>query len=87
MSKSLRFSDIIYLQKLLPEPDNLSSTIPEYTLTTDAEDDTSFKRRPFATMTLLSSKCFGSTLLDEESEGGGKLMLDGVFRMELSSYV
>ena len=50
---------------------------------TDAEDDTSFNRRPFATMTLLSNKRFGSPFLDEEGEGGGRLMLDSVFRMEL----
>ena len=34
-------------------------------------------------MTLLSSKRFGSPLLEEE--GGGKLVLDSVFRMELPS--
>jgi hypothetical protein len=36
-------------------------------------------------MTLLSRKRFGSPLLAEEGEGGGKLMLDSVFRMELPS--
>ncbi|KAG8902468.1 hypothetical protein FRC00_006682 [Tulasnella sp. 408] len=54
-------------------------------LTTDAEDDTSFNGLPFATMTLLSSKRFGSPLLAEEGEGGSKLMLDSVFRTELPS--
>src|SRR6266436_7863812 len=49
-------------------------------LTTNTEDDTSYK-----TMMLLSSKHFGSLLLNEEGEGGGKLMLDSVFCMELPS--
>ena len=47
---------------------------------TNAEDDTSYK-----TMTLLSSKHFGSPLLDKEGKGGGKLMLNSVFHMELPS--
>jgi len=47
---------------------------------TNTEDNTSYK-----TMTLLSSKCFGSLLLNEEGKGGGKLMLNSVFRMELPS--
>ena len=34
---------------------------------------------------MLSNKRFGSPLLDEEGEGGGKLMLGSVFRMELPS--
>ena len=86
--KGPKFSDIIHLQEvtssarqsLLDDPRVRSGF-----LTTDAEDDTSFKGLPFATMTLLSSKRFGSPLLDEEGEGGGKLMLDSVFRMELPS--
>ncbi len=49
-------------------------------LMTNTEDDTSYK-----TMMLLSSKHFGSLLLNEEGEGGGKLMLDSVFCMELPS--
>src|SRR5260370_17636883 len=49
-------------------------------LMTNAEDDTSYK-----TMMLLSSKRFGSPLLDKEGKGGGKLMLDSVFCMELPS--
>ncbi|KAH8989235.1 Endonuclease/exonuclease/phosphatase [Lactarius akahatsu] len=49
------------------------------------EDDTSFKGLPFATMTFLSSQRFGSPLLAVEGEGGEKLMLDNVFRMELPS--
>ena len=47
---------------------------------TNTEDDTSYK-----TMMLLSSKHFGSPLLNEEGEGGGKLMLNSVFHMELPS--
>jgi tyrosyl-DNA phosphodiesterase 2 len=86
--KGPKFSDIIFLQEvtssvrqsLLNDPRVCSDF-----LTTDAEDDTSFKGAPFATMTLLSSKRFGSPLLAEEGEGGGKLMLDSVFRMELPS--
>src|SRR5260221_3274617 len=49
-------------------------------LMTNTEDDTSYK-----TMMLLSSKHFGSPLLNEEGEGGGKLMLNSVFHMELPS--
>src|SRR5258708_26905605 len=49
-------------------------------LMTNTEDDTSYK-----TMMLLSSKRFGSPLVDEEGKGGGELMLDSVFRMELPS--
>jgi len=86
--KGPKSSDIIHLQEvassvrqsLLDDP-----RVHSGFLTTDAEDDTSFKRLPFATMTLLSTKRFGSPLLNEEGEGGGKLMLDSVFRMELPS--
>jgi tyrosyl-DNA phosphodiesterase 2 len=86
--KGPKFSDIIHLQEvtssarqsLLDDPRVRSGF-----LTTDAEDDTSFKGLPFATMTLLSSKRFGSPLLDEEGDGGGKLMLDSVFRTEMHS--
>jgi len=67
--KGPKFPDIILLQEvastarqsLLSNPRVRSSF-----LTTDAEDDTSFKGVPFATMTLLSSKRFGSPLLAEE---------------------
>ena len=86
--KGPKFSDIIHLQEvtssvrqsLLDDPRVRSGF-----LTTDAEDDMSFKRVPFATMTLLSRKRFGSPLHDEEGEGGGKLMVDSVFRMGMSS--
>lgn len=86
--KGPKFSDVIFLQEvtsgarqsLLDDP-----RIRAGFLTTDAEDGTSFKGLPFATMTFLSSKRFGSPLLAEEGEGGGKLMLDSVFRMELPS--
>ena len=85
--KEPKSSDIIHLQEvassvrqsLLDDPRARSRF-----LTTDAEDDASFKRLPFTTMTLLSAKRFGSLLLDE-GEGGGKMMLDSVFRMELPS--
>ncbi|KAF5329253.1 hypothetical protein D9619_009377 [Psilocybe cf. subviscida] len=83
------FPDIIHLQEvtddirqsLLQDPRVRS----EY-LTTDAEDDMSFKGRPFATMTLLSNKRFGSPLgAADEDEGLGRkrLGLDNVFRMQL----
>ena len=86
--KGPKFSDIILLQEvtssarqsLLDDPRVRSGF-----LTTDAEDDTSFKGLPFATMTLLSSKRFGSPFLVEEGEEVGKLMLNSVFRMELPS--
>jgi len=86
--KGPKSPDIIHLQEvassarqsLLDDPRVRSGF-----LTTDAEDDTSFKRLPFATMTLLSSRRFGSPLLDEEGERGGMQMLDGVFRMGLPS--
>ncbi|KAG8734657.1 hypothetical protein FRC10_011553 [Ceratobasidium sp. 414] len=91
--KGPKFPDIILLQEvassvrqsLLSDPRVRSSF-----LTTDAEDDTSFKGVPFATMTLLSSKRFGSPLLAEggkkgEDEGGSRMVLDSVFRTELPS--
>ena len=87
--KGPKFPDIILLQEvkssvrqfLLSDPRVRSSF-----LTTDAEDDTSFKGVPFATMTLLSSKRFSPPLLsEEEGEVGSKLVLDSVFRTELPS--
>ncbi|KDR71445.1 hypothetical protein GALMADRAFT_102447 [Galerina marginata CBS 339.88] len=87
--------DIIFLQEvsfiarksILDNPRVRSSF-----LTSDAEDDTSFKGVPFrvATMTLLSRKRFGSPLLagrkeKGEGEGGSKMVLDSVFRKELPS--
>ncbi|KAK1234320.1 hypothetical protein PQX77_002478 [Marasmius sp. AFHP31] len=81
-------SDIIHLQEITSSVRRSlldDSRVRSGFLTTDAEDDTSFKGRPFATMTLLSRERFGSPFLDEEGERGGKLMLDSVFRMELPS--
>ena len=86
--KGPQFPDIILLQEvsssirqvLLGDPRIRSSF-----LTTDAEDDTSFKGVPFATMTLLSSKRFGSPLLAEEGGEGSKIVLDSVFRTQLTS--
>ena len=86
--KGPKFSDIIHLQEVTSRVRQSlldDARVRSGFLTTDAEDDTSFDRRPFATMTLLSSKRFGTPFLDEEAEGGGKLMLDSVFRMELLS--
>jgi len=58
-------------------------------LVTDAEDQTSFEGVPFATMTLLSSARFTSSL-DSQKEGdgierGGKLMFGRVSRVALPS--
>ncbi|KLO16956.1 hypothetical protein SCHPADRAFT_191910 [Schizopora paradoxa] len=95
--KAPKFPDIIFLQEvsssarrsLLENPRVRSSF-----LTTDAGDDSAFKGKPIATMTLLSSKRFRSPLLAEEEkvmingdakDGGSKLVLDSVFRQELPS--
>ncbi|KAF8338893.1 Endonuclease/exonuclease/phosphatase [Cantharellus anzutake] len=88
--KGPKFPDILLLQEvassvrksLLSDPRVRSSF-----LITDAEDDTSFKGVPFATMTLLSNKRFGSPLLakEEKGEGDSKIVLDSVFRTELPS--
>ena len=87
--KGPKFPDIIFLQEvsssirqvLLSDPRIRSSF-----LTTDAEDDTSFKGVPFAAMTLLSSKRFRSPLLAEDNrEGASKIVLDSVFRTQLTS--
>jgi len=58
-------------------------------LVSDAEDQTSFEGVPFATMTLLSSARFASSL-DSQKEGdgieeGGKLMFGRVSRVALPS--
>jgi len=56
---------------------------------TDAEDDASFSSVSFATMVLLSNKCFASDpdpqLGGEGVEERGKLTLESVFRMKLPS--
>ncbi|KAG6329936.1 hypothetical protein ID866_9154, partial [Astraeus odoratus] len=95
--KGPKFPDIIFLQEVRPTVRQSLLSNPRVRssfLTTDAEDDTSFKGVPFATMTLLSRKRFGSPLLAEEEgegegegkdEGGSKMVLDSVFRMELPS--
>ena len=90
--KGPRFPDIIFLQEVSPSVRRSLLSNPRVRssfLTTDAEDDTSFKGVPFATMTLLSSKRFGSPLLageeKGEGEGGSKMVLDSVFRKELPS--
>ena len=92
--KGPKFPDILLLQEVASSARKslLSNLrIRSSFLTTDAEDDTSFKDVPFATMTLLSSQRFGSPSLAEEEEGnhkgkgGSKMVLDSVFRMELPS--
>lgn len=87
--KGPKFLDIVFLQRvtssvresLLSDPRVQSSF-----LTTDAEDATSCADVPFASMTLLSSKRFGSpSFAQEEGQGGYKIALDSVFRMGLVS--
>ncbi|KAN0076940.1 Endonuclease/exonuclease/phosphatase [Tylopilus felleus] len=89
-----KLPDIVFLQEvassaresLLHHPGVRSSF-----LTTDAEDAASFTGVPFATMTLLSSRRFGSPLLAEEKgesekgKGSPKLVLDSVFRTAFPS--
>lgn len=86
-----RSSDIIFLQEvnldvrasILNDPRVRSAF-----LTTDAEDQTAFEGVPFATMTLLSSARFASSLDSQkegEIEGGEKLELGRVFRVTLPS--
>ncbi|KAF5330221.1 hypothetical protein D9611_010591 [Ephemerocybe angulata] len=91
--------DILLLQEVVsPVREFLlgDARIRSQFLTTDAEDETAFKGVPFATMTLLSNKHFGSSLLAEkkdrrddsrgDSEGGPiKMEIDSVFRMDLPS--
>ncbi|PPQ89205.1 hypothetical protein CVT25_001274 [Psilocybe cyanescens] len=74
-----------------PKPPGIKSGLAFGTLSsaTDAEDNTSFDDVPFATMTLLSNKCFASDSDPQEGgdgvEGGRKLMPESVFRMPLAS--
>ncbi|KAH8997848.1 Endonuclease/exonuclease/phosphatase [Lactarius hatsudake] len=85
-------SDIIFLQEVTP--DVRASLLDDARvraafLVTDAEDPTSFEKVPFATMTLLSSARFASSL-DSQKEGDGieareKLMLGRVSRVTLPS--
>ena len=84
--------DIIFLQEVTP--DVRASLLDDARvraafLVTDAEDQTSFEKVPFATMTLLSSARFAFSL-DSQKEGNGiegeeKFMFGRVFRMTLSS--
>jgi len=81
--------DIIFLQEVTP---NVRASllgdarVRAAFLVTDAEDQTSFENVPFATMTLLSSARFASSLQEGDgTEGGGKLMLGPVSRVTLPS--
>jgi tyrosyl-DNA phosphodiesterase 2 len=84
--------DIIFLQEVTP---NVRASLLDDArvraafLVTEAEDQTSFEEVPFATMTLLSSTRYASSLdLQKEGdviEGGEKLMFGRVFRMTLPS--
>ncbi|KAF5371395.1 hypothetical protein D9615_009676 [Tricholomella constricta] len=84
--------DIIFLQEVTP--DVRASLLDDARvraafLVTDAEDQTSFEKVPFATMTLLSSARFASGLNSHKEgdviEGGKKLMLGRVSRVTLPS--
>ncbi|KAI9438024.1 Endonuclease/exonuclease/phosphatase [Lactarius indigo] len=85
--------DIIFLQEVTPDVrasllDN--ARVRAAFLVTDAEDQTSFEKVPFATMTLLSSARFAPGLDSQEKEGngiegGGKPMLGRVSRVTLPS--
>ncbi|GJJ08218.1 hypothetical protein Clacol_002427 [Clathrus columnatus] len=93
-SKGPNFPDIIFLQEVASSVRQSllsNAKVRSSFLTTDAEDDTAFKKVPFATMTLLSNKRFGSSSFTEQDggkgkgEGGSKVVLDSVFRTELPS--
>ena len=90
ISKGPKAPDIIFFQEVMPRVREAllsNPTVRSDFLTTDAEDDTSFRKVPFTTMTLLSNRRFGSPLLAEgegaDTKGGRKVMLDSVFRAEL----
>jgi len=81
--------DIIFLQEVTP---NVRASllgdarVRAAFLVTDAEDQTSFENVPFATMTLLSSARFASSLQEGDGiEGGERLMLGPVSRVTLLS--
>jgi len=90
--KKLRAPDIIFLQEvrsdvcasLLGNP-----KVCEAFLMTDAHDSTSFEDKLFATMTLLSNKCFASSLDSpgegDRTQGEEKFMLRPVSHVELLS--
>ncbi|KDQ06647.1 hypothetical protein BOTBODRAFT_121205 [Botryobasidium botryosum FD-172 SS1] len=85
-------SDIIFLQEVTPDVRASllgDARVRAAFLTTDAEDQKSFEKVPFATMTLLSSARFASSLDSQKEghgiEGGGKLMFERVFRVALPS--
>jgi tyrosyl-DNA phosphodiesterase 2 len=84
--------DIIFLQEVTP--DVRASLLDDARvratfLATDTEDQTSFEKVPFATMTLLSSARFASGLHSQKEgdgiEGGEKSMLGRVSRVTLPS--
>lgn len=86
--KRPKFLDIIFLQGVTPSVRESLLSDPRVRsgfLATDGEDNTFCADVPFATMTLLSSKRFGAPSLAEEGQGGPKIVLDSVFRMELAS--
>ena len=84
-------SDVIFLQEVNLDVRSSILNDPRVRsafLTTDAEDQTAFEGVPFATMTLLSSARFASSLdsqMEGETEGGEKFELGRVFRVTLPS--
>ncbi|KAH9059838.1 Endonuclease/exonuclease/phosphatase [Lactarius vividus] len=87
-----KYPDIIFLQEVTPDvhASLLDDTrVRAAFLTTDAEDPTSSEKLSFATMTLLSSVRFASSLDSQkegdEIEGGERLMLGRVSRVTLPS--
>ncbi|KAI0281953.1 Endonuclease/exonuclease/phosphatase [Russula aff. rugulosa BPL654] len=84
--------DIIFLQEVTSDVRTSilgNPKVREAFLVTDAEDQTSFERVPFANMTLLSSKRFAFDLELQKEEDGvervAKFMLGPVSRVKLPS--
>ncbi|KAF9047873.1 Endonuclease/exonuclease/phosphatase [Panaeolus papilionaceus] len=78
--------DIIHLQEVAPSARHFllnDTRIRATFLTTDAEDDTAFRGVPFATMTLLSKKRFGSHKSEEGHDT--RIPIDSVFRTSFPS--
>jgi tyrosyl-DNA phosphodiesterase 2 len=91
--KGLEYPDI-FLQEVTPGVRAFlldDARVRAAFLVTDAEDQTSFEKVPFATMTLLSSARFSSGLdLQKEGDGverGEKFMLGRVSRLALPASI
>ncbi|KAG6817785.1 hypothetical protein H0H87_003193 [Tephrocybe sp. NHM501043] len=84
--------DIIFLQEVTPDVCTSllnDARVRASFLVTDAEDQTSFKKVPFATMMLLSSNRFASSLgsqkISDGIAGDERLMFEHISRMALPS--